>query len=220
MEKLRTPFRRSPGNWDKELEIQRYWLVFCLTLNQAIGLLISSEKRPLGLPPSRRKLLINPLTQATEKSGQCESDSLFCHCILRPCARIRSIDTVIALIKLSVLTYSSLAPGSPVVPPSLRCFLRTPPSIKLPTFVIPCRKFGNECSLYVFSCKQLKSPFRHSARPFIHTQEKELIDFEVKCWHLLLFKTRTSAPVIHRALPVATSVRQMKTSCCQMRNAK
>lgn len=98
---------------------------------------------------------------------------------------------------------------------SLKPFLR-----KLPVFVISCRNFGNECGLSVFSCVQQKSPCRRSPRPFIHTQEKELIDFEVQCWHLLLFKTRTLATVIHHAFSIATRVRQMKASCCRMRNAK
>lgn len=73
---------------------------------------------------------------------------------------------------------------------------------------------------YIFSCKQQKTPFRHFTRPFIRTQEKELIDFEVKRWHLLLFKTRTLDTLIRHAFSSATSVLQMKTSCCQMRNAK
>ncbi|KAI4572002.1 hypothetical protein MJG53_014108 [Ovis ammon polii x Ovis aries] len=60
-------------------------------------------------------------------------------------------------------------------------------------------KFGNEHGFSVLRCKQQKSPCRHSPRPFIHTQEKEVIDFEVRCWHLLLFKTRTLAAAIHRA---------------------
>lgn len=98
---------------------------------------------------------------------------------------------------------------------SLKPFLR-----KLRVFVISCRNFGNECGLSVFSCVQQKSPCRRSPRPFIHTQEKELIDFEVQCWHLLLFKTRTLATVIHHAFSIATRVRQMKASCCRMRNAK
>lgn len=97
----------------------------------------------------------------------------------------------------------------------LKPFLR-----KLRVFVISCRNFGNECGLSVFSCVQQKSPCRRSPRPFIHTQEKELIDFEVQCWHLLLFKTRTLATVIHHAFSIATRVRQMKASCCRMRNAK
>lgn len=135
--------------------------------------------------------------------------------MLRPRAKIRSIDMAVALIKLSVLIASCPLAGGTTDPPSMRCSFQTPPPCN-----IAHRKFGNECNFYVFSCKQQKSPFRHSTRPFIHTQEKELIDFEVKRWHLPLFKTRTLAMAAHRAFSAATSVRQMKTSCCQMRNAK
>lgn len=57
----------------------------------------------------------------------------------------------------------------------------------------------------VFSAvKSRHPPFGRSPRPFIHTQEEELIDFEVQCWHLLLFKTRTLAPAVHGALSAAT----------------
>lgn len=101
-------------------ETQRYWIAFRLSLNQAVSPLISSEKWPLGLTPFWSKLLINPRPQAPEQSGLCEDDSLFCHYILRPHARIRSIDMVIALIKLSVLipgcaviAGSRMAPASP-----------------------------------------------------------------------------------------------------------
>jgi hypothetical protein len=95
-----------------------------------------------------------------------------------------------------------------------------PPPQRMPNICYFLQNFGNECGFYVFSCKQQKSPFGRSTRPFIHTQEKDLIDLEVQRWHLLLFKTRTLVSVIRHAFSIATSVRQMKTSCCRMRNAK
>lgn len=151
--------------------------------------------------------------------------TLFCHCTLILCARIRSTDTANAFTNEAPKSSPSnqaawLQAALSFSLPRKRFFFQTPPFIKTSTFVISCRKFGNECGFYVFSCKQQKSPCRRSRRPFIHAQEKELIDFEVKCWHLLLFKTRTLATVIHHAFSIATSVQQMKTSCCQMRNAK
>lgn len=59
---LRAPSWRGGGSWSNELETQRYWIAFQLTLNQAVSVLISDEKWSLGLSPSRRKLLINPPT--------------------------------------------------------------------------------------------------------------------------------------------------------------
>lgn len=47
---------------DNELETQRYRIEFWSTLNQAVSVLIPSEKWPFRLSPSRRKLLINPPT--------------------------------------------------------------------------------------------------------------------------------------------------------------
>lgn len=222
LERLRAPASRGLSGWGDEPETPRYRIAFWLTLNQAVSALISGEKWPLGLSPSWRKLLINPPT-----TGSWEKWSVWKRLSFLSLHIKTSCQNEINWYghRLNQIECPNIQPPAPRQHDSPRprcgCFCPTPPFWKIPHNLLFLAEslVMNVASMFS-AVKSRNPPSGNSTRPFIHTQEKELIDFEVKCWHLLLFKTRTLATVIHHVFSLATSVRQMKASCCQMRNAK
>lgn len=128
---------------------------------------------------------------------------------------------VIALIGLSVLIASCPVLGNTTTLPSPRTLLANTSLWKMTHgLLLLAESLVMNVASVSSAGKSRNPPSGNSTGPFIRTREKELIDFEVKCWHLLLFKTGTLATVILHVFSLATSVWQMKASCSQMRNAK